>query len=355
MVDTVLTPNMNIPVPVPSQAPGPAWASTIAAGQDVIDAHDHTAGKGVPITPDGLNVNADLPLNDNNLTSVRSTRYTAQGAPIAEASDLGCTYVVNDDLYYNDGSGNQVRITQGGSVSGSAGTITGLPSGTASASFSGGTFTFRASTNVPATMDVGPIRTGAATTSPYTVLLKASASQAANYDLTLPLALPGSTSFINVDSSGNMGSVASTGSGSVVLATSPTVVTPAFSGVPTGTVTGSTYTPTVTMTAGTLDFTQTFFYQRIGNVVVVYGTVVITLDAGGETIFNMTLPIDPTNNFAANSDVAGVLGNGRGSADVETNYVRALTSSKLARGTFSLTIASALQCTITASFSYSCA
>lgn len=204
MADTTITPNMNLPVPVPSTAPGPAWATNIVADMYAVDGHDHTSGKGVPITPNGLNINADLPLNENNLTEARTVRFSPQGAALADPADVGCLYEVADDLYYNDGAGNQVRITQGGAVTGATGTITGLPSGTASASYAGGTFTFESATSTPATMAVGPIKTGAAITSPFTVTVSASASMTANYALTYPVDAPTANQILVSDGSGNL-------------------------------------------------------------------------------------------------------------------------------------------------------
>jgi len=204
MADITVTPNMNLPVPVPSQAPGPAWATNIVASMNAIDSHDHTAGKGVPITPDGLNITDDLPMNENNLTEARTVRFSSQGAVLADAADVGCLYEVADDLYYNDGAGNQVRITQGGAVTGATGTITGLPSGTASASYAGGTFTFESATSTPATMAVGPIETGAAIASPFKVTLSASASMTANYALTYPVDAPTANQILVSDGSGNL-------------------------------------------------------------------------------------------------------------------------------------------------------
>lgn len=241
MTDTTISPNMNLPVPVPSTAPGPDWANDIVADMYVIDSHDHTSGKGVPITPDGLDISADLPMGSNNLTEVRSVNFTAQVAPLALAGDLGCIYVSGADLYYNDEAGNQVRITQGGSVTGSTGTITGLPSGTASASYSAGTFTFQSATSTPANMAVGPIAIGRNSASSKTVTLTPNAGQASNYGIGFPAALPAATNYTTLDASGNLSfnSSGTTGSGAVVLATSPTLVTPAISGTPTGNVTGS--------------------------------------------------------------------------------------------------------------------
>lgn len=205
MSNTTTTPNMNLVKPTVGEDPGPDWATNLNADLDAIDSHNHSTGKGVPIPPGGININTDLPFNDNNATALRSANFTSQSAPLATAADIGCVYVSGKDLYYNDEDGNQIRITQGGSVAGSSGTITGLPSGTASASFAGSTFTFQSATNTPANMSVGPLIIGANTASPKTVTLGPNVSQVANYAMTLPLALPGSTSIANCDSSGQQG------------------------------------------------------------------------------------------------------------------------------------------------------
>ncbi len=205
MPDTVISPNMNMPVPVVSTDPGPDWATNVNACLSIIDSHTHTTDQGVQITPDAININADLPMNDNNLTEVRSVNFTSQSAPLpASGSDLGCLYESGVDLYYNDSAGNQIRITQSGTVTGATGTITGLPSGTASASFAGATFTFQSATNTPAVMAVGPLVIGRNTVSPYTVTVTPSGSQAADYSLTLPIALPSSPSLLQTDVSGNL-------------------------------------------------------------------------------------------------------------------------------------------------------
>lgn len=225
MSNTTISPNMLLPVPIPSVDPGPDWANNIVADMYAIDSHDHTSGKGVPITPDGLNISADLPMNEHNLTEVRSVNFEAQAAPLALAGDLGCIYVSGADLYYNDEAGNQVRITQGGSVTGSSGTITGLPSGTASASYSAGTFTFQSATSTPATMAVGPLVIGRVAASSKTVTLAPNAAQAANFNVTFPPALPAAANYTTLDASGNISfnSSGTTGTGAVVLAAAPTL------------------------------------------------------------------------------------------------------------------------------------
>lgn len=238
MSNTTISPNMGMPVPVVSTDPGPDWSTNINASLSIVDQHNHASGSGVQVTPSGLNINADLSFQSNNATSLRSSRYSPQSAALALASDLDCVYVAGVDLYYNDGAGNQIRITQGGSVTGSTGTITGLPSGTASASYSAGTFTFQAATLTPATMAVGPLVIGRSAASSKTVTLAPNVAQATNYNLTLPAALPGVTNYMTLDNAGalSFNSAGSTGSGAVVLSSSPTLTgtiagSPGFSGV----------------------------------------------------------------------------------------------------------------------------
>lgn len=204
MANTTISPNMGMPIPVVGQDPGPDWATNIDSSLFIVDSHNHSAGQGVPITPDGLNISTDLPMNGNNLLTTRSVRFLPQNSPLANADDLGCIYESGVDLYYNDGSGNQIRITQSGAVTGATGTITGLPSGTASASFAGGTFTFDSATNTPATMAVGPLIIGRQVANPKTVTITPNAAQPSNYGLTLPIALPATSGLLQSDSTGGL-------------------------------------------------------------------------------------------------------------------------------------------------------
>lgn len=203
MSNVTTSPNMNLPVPNVALDPGPDWANNINACLSILDQHNHSSGSGVQINPAGININSDLPFNNNNLTLARSIRFNPQLAPLSGAADLGCLYETGVDLYYNDGSGNQIRITQGGSVTGSAGTITGLPSGTASASYGAGTFVFQSATSTPANIDGASIvlRNNVANSKGLT--LAPPNSMAANYSLTLPL-IPVAESVLAVDTSGNI-------------------------------------------------------------------------------------------------------------------------------------------------------
>jgi hypothetical protein len=117
MPNTVTSPNMGIVVPVVLTQVGPTWATNVYnALFATIDAHDHSAGKGVQITPPGLNINADLAFGSFNATALRTSRYTSQGAPLALGTDIGCLYNVLGDAYWNNAAGTAIRLTKNGAV-----------------------------------------------------------------------------------------------------------------------------------------------------------------------------------------------------------------------------------------------
>lgn len=215
---------MNLPVPISGQDPGPDYALNINAAFAQIDSHNHSPTQGVQINPNGLNINADLPMGNNNLTLVRSIRFTAQSSAIGLATDLGCLYEAGVDLYYNDGNGNQIRITQSGAVSGATGTITGLPSGTASASYSAGKFTFQSATNTAANMDVQSIilRNSGASSNGLTL---SAPTLSTNFTLTLPQVPSQNATFMQMDTSGNITAVSTAdGIGSTMTSTGANAV-----------------------------------------------------------------------------------------------------------------------------------
>lgn len=203
MPNTIPSPNMSLPVPVVSVDPGPDWANNVNSCFSIVDQHTHSPGSGVQITPSGIDINSDLLFNNNNGTTFRSARFQPQLTPLALPADIGCLYEAGVDLYYNDGSGNQIRITQSGSVTGAAGTITGLPSGTASASFAAGVFTFQASTLTPANLDAGSIVLRNNLASSKGLTLSPPNAMGSNYSITLP-SLPASTLPVSISASGTM-------------------------------------------------------------------------------------------------------------------------------------------------------
>ena len=206
--NTITSPNMNLPVPITGVDSGPDYANNIGACFLTVDGHNHTAGSGVQISPAGLNINSDLTFQGNNATNLRTTRFTPQLSAIPNSgSDVGELYVVGNELYYNDVTGgHQIAITSNGSVTGASGTITGLPSGTAGAAYNSvsGTFVFTSASNTAANLDCESVLLRNSTASSKALTLNPPASMSANYSLTLPLAASSATSFLQIDTSGNI-------------------------------------------------------------------------------------------------------------------------------------------------------
>lgn len=200
------TPNMNLTIPIPGQESGPAWASDINGSLTLIDSHDHSPGKGVPITPNGLNINANLTLQGNFITNLGGGFFTAQSA---DPSTNASIYSKGVDLYYKDGNGNVIQITASGGVAGTPGSIANLTA-PASASFvsASGTFVWQQSTNTAANMDEATaiLRYPGSYPAPSGVYiaLQVPSSIASGYAITLPTGVPSSTSFMSMDSSGNL-------------------------------------------------------------------------------------------------------------------------------------------------------
>lgn len=113
---------MGLTVPTPSTGvtgtgdPGPGYATNISNDLNTIDAHDHSSGKGVQVTPAGLNINADLSFGSFNATNLRSARFTSQASALNGGSDVGEIYVKTGDLWYVNSSGVQVQLTSNSTV-----------------------------------------------------------------------------------------------------------------------------------------------------------------------------------------------------------------------------------------------
>lgn len=116
------TSNMSLILPSVSSTIGPLWATELNTALTLVDSHDHSSGKGVKVTPSGLNINADLSMVSHNLTLVRVVAFDSQAAALSSA-DIRSVYSVLGDLYWNNGSGTAVQITSGTSVQSSTSTI----------------------------------------------------------------------------------------------------------------------------------------------------------------------------------------------------------------------------------------
>ena len=106
------TPNMGLTYPTVSVTPGPDWATLLNAAIVALDAHTHAPGAGPRVPTAGLNVNADLPLNDYRLTGVKS--LTISGVSVyASPRSLSTD---GTDLWFVDGASNLIRLTVGGGL-----------------------------------------------------------------------------------------------------------------------------------------------------------------------------------------------------------------------------------------------
>lgn len=193
---------MLLPVPEVGTTSGPQYAQDINDSLSIIDQHDHSTGSGVPITPSGLDISSDLTMQDNNLTNIRTTRFQVQPSTLAGASDINCLYVSGVDLYYNDGS-NIIRITTGGSVNAGAGSIGGLPSGTASVNYSGGVYTFESSTGIGGDVSARNVLLSNNSAGSHDLTLSPPNAMGADYTLVMP-SLPVSQKIMTLDASGNI-------------------------------------------------------------------------------------------------------------------------------------------------------
>lgn len=69
------TKNLGLDKPVRNES-GDVWTEKIRDNYDLIDAHDHSHGKGAPISSTAIDVDSTLSLNDHDLTDVNSITFS---------------------------------------------------------------------------------------------------------------------------------------------------------------------------------------------------------------------------------------------------------------------------------------
>lgn len=210
--------NMNLTIPAVGITTGPDWATDINTSLGLIDAHDHSSGKGVQIGPAGINISSDLACNSHNFTGLRSVRlqpYASSGAFGATASDVGALLEITPDLYYRDANGNLIRLTISGGPNAGVGNISGLPStpsGGAGIAWQNaqGTFQFTLDAGTAGgNADVGTLILRYAgsypTPSGNYVALQAPSSLATGYAFTVPATTPAAAgAFLTSGTSGTL-------------------------------------------------------------------------------------------------------------------------------------------------------
>lgn len=131
---------------------GPEWANITNINFNLLDSHDHSAGKGAQINLSSCIINANLPMAGFSILNANHLQLSDSGA--SPTSDVRSVYVSSGDLFYKNGSGTAVRITSGSNVAGSAGSIIGL-TGDATVSYTSPSFTFKSTATAPANVSVG--------------------------------------------------------------------------------------------------------------------------------------------------------------------------------------------------------
>lgn len=203
---STISPNMGLVIPDPLITPGPAWSEELNESLGTIDAHDHSTGSGSRIPTVAININADLDFQTFNALNLRTTQYQDQVTTPVGPTDNRIVYSKNGELAYRDSLGQEVIITNNGSISGATGNISGLVS-PASASYSSITdsFTFNWNTSQPGKLNISDINLyefANAVANPITI--KSPAAVASPYSFTLPLALPASDQPLMISPTGQI-------------------------------------------------------------------------------------------------------------------------------------------------------
>ena len=108
------TPNMGLDKPVVSGTLGPEWASLLNALIDKLDAHDHSEGEGVKVTPSGILINSSLDFLGEKIKNALTVGLSSQAS--ADLDELGSLQRVDGNLYWINPSGTAVQLTNGNAV-----------------------------------------------------------------------------------------------------------------------------------------------------------------------------------------------------------------------------------------------
>ena len=118
------TSNMSLNEPSVGVTAGPTWATETNANWELLDAHDHTSGKGVQLTPSALNINSDMEFNQNSATELKNAVLDNDIHASSSGDTNYSVYSYGANLYWRNGSGTAVQITNGASLNSTGGAIT---------------------------------------------------------------------------------------------------------------------------------------------------------------------------------------------------------------------------------------
>jgi hypothetical protein len=83
-------------------------AIPLNVGLGLIDAHDHTTGKGVRITPAAMNINADLSWGEHAITNLGKLAFSPVTALVSGSTTLFVSDA-DEELYWRTSAGTNVR------------------------------------------------------------------------------------------------------------------------------------------------------------------------------------------------------------------------------------------------------
>lgn len=109
------TPNMDLVLPVEGGS-NDVWAVLLDAIFALIDAHDHTTGKGVKVPSNALNIIGDVAMGTHAFTGLSAVSFTEIAAASA-AAYVGLFINSSDhNLYFRNGAGTNVQLTSGNTI-----------------------------------------------------------------------------------------------------------------------------------------------------------------------------------------------------------------------------------------------
>jgi hypothetical protein len=209
------TANMQLVMPTENSDAG-TWDATINDAADLIDAHDHSTGKGVKVKPAGLDINADLSFTSGGTPFAATALKAVDFTPVAASSMsayAGALFTNSSDsnnLYFRTQAGSNVRITNGAQLDFTvAGGIGGdYASVGAAVAYVDASDTYTLKQQSPgnwARLQAGALRISEYNTTESTyVELACPAALAGNYTITPATALPGATSLVQISTAGQL-------------------------------------------------------------------------------------------------------------------------------------------------------
>lgn len=106
---------MLLDLPVPEETAGPEWSYKLTTALERVAEHDHTSNNGVRIPASAININSALDYNQQNATNIKLITLGSNVSTYGAGTIRG-VYDYAGDLYYNNGSGASVKITNGSAV-----------------------------------------------------------------------------------------------------------------------------------------------------------------------------------------------------------------------------------------------